>query len=69
MGGFVLQTYTEQSSAAGLRVGKPSNLGAVSFERRCAPCVRYLEGTERKSGPQNRNQVRVLPEIRQRSCF
>jgi hypothetical protein len=50
MGGFGLQTYTEQSTTAGLRVDKPSNLGAMKFERRSAPCVRDLEGTETKTG-------------------
>jgi hypothetical protein len=69
MDGFGLQTYIEQNTTAGLRIDKPSNLRAVKFERRCAACVRDLEGAERKSGAQNRNRVRMLPEIRQRPCL
>lgn len=49
MGGFVLQICTGRGRAADLRVDEPSNLGAVNFGRRCAPCVGGYEETERKS--------------------
>src|ERR1700735_601750 len=63
MRGVVLQTCAGRGGAADLRADKPSNLGAVSFERRCSPGVGAYEETERKSVTRNRNQVCMLSEI------